>query len=273
MDVFLLDVKTEMLQSPLHFLSYVNRRVQYAERILSNHELTILSYHLKQNLWIDNDISMVQLGDDICADLDLAMLTRRNGAPGIETPEGILTKYKGTTYGQLIAEIDHLDDPATIDLGFMLLSLSGETIEQINEGIDQLCKLHKVDGKHHDLTLGIGQGKTGLTIHCNGDKENVAAPRLKNHCEKRKYALKTDTWFGLCLDPVSRKIKFGLGLKFDWVQSDEMDQATKDLPKPQNLKNGRRVNFSTNRRNGKKIGRNDPCPCGSQKKYKKCCLF
>jgi preprotein translocase subunit SecA len=22
----------------------------------------------------------------------------------------------------------------------------------------------------------------------------------------------------------------------------------------------------------KKIGRNDPCPCGSGKKYKKCCL-
>ena len=27
----------------------------------------------------------------------------------------------------------------------------------------------------------------------------------------------------------------------------------------------------TVRRKGKKIGRNDPCPCGSGKKYKKCC--
>ena len=26
------------------------------------------------------------------------------------------------------------------------------------------------------------------------------------------------------------------------------------------------------RRDGVKIGRNDPCPCGSKKKYKKCCL-
>jgi len=26
------------------------------------------------------------------------------------------------------------------------------------------------------------------------------------------------------------------------------------------------------RNNGKKIGRNDPCPCGSGKKYKKCCM-
>jgi len=28
----------------------------------------------------------------------------------------------------------------------------------------------------------------------------------------------------------------------------------------------------TIRREGKKVGRNDPCPCGSGKKYKRCCL-
>jgi uncharacterized protein YecA (UPF0149 family) len=28
---------------------------------------------------------------------------------------------------------------------------------------------------------------------------------------------------------------------------------------------------ATVRRKGKKVGRNDPCPCGSGKKYKKCC--
>jgi preprotein translocase subunit SecA len=27
---------------------------------------------------------------------------------------------------------------------------------------------------------------------------------------------------------------------------------------------------ATVRRDGKKVGRNDPCPCGSGKKYKKC---
>jgi len=29
----------------------------------------------------------------------------------------------------------------------------------------------------------------------------------------------------------------------------------------------------TVRREGRKVGRNDPCPCGSGKKYKKCCLL
>ncbi len=272
MDVFLLDVMSEMLQSPLYFLSYINRRVEYSERILSNHELTILSYHLKQNLWVDNDISMIQLGDDICADLDLAMLTRRDGAPGNATPEGILTKYKNTTYGHLIAEISDLDDAATIDLGFMLLSLSGDTIEQINDGIDHLCKLYINDGRHHDLTLLINEGNLGLTIHCNNDAPNVSGSRLKNHCHKRKYASKANTWFGFCIDPLNKKIRFGLELKFKWERSDEMDELTENMPAGQNLKNGRKINFNIKRRHDKKIGRNELCPCGSGMKYKKCCI-
>ncbi|HET6146277.1 MAG TPA: SEC-C metal-binding domain-containing protein [Polyangia bacterium] len=32
------------------------------------------------------------------------------------------------------------------------------------------------------------------------------------------------------------------------------------------------ANASTTGRR-KKVGRNDPCACGSQKKYKKCCLL
>jgi SWIM/SEC-C metal-binding protein len=33
-----------------------------------------------------------------------------------------------------------------------------------------------------------------------------------------------------------------------------------------------KLNPDTVEYNGPKIGRNDPCPCGSGKKYKKCCL-
>jgi uncharacterized protein YecA (UPF0149 family) len=32
-------------------------------------------------------------------------------------------------------------------------------------------------------------------------------------------------------------------------------------------------NFQQIVNEGPKIGRNDPCPCGSGKKYKKCCLL
>jgi len=272
MDVFLLDVMTEMLQSPLHFLSYINRRVLYGDKVSSTHELTILSYHLRQNLWVDSDVSMLQLCDDISADLDLAMLARRDNAPGKATPDGILTKYKETTFGKIIDQINMADNPGTIDLGFMLLSLSGESIEQINAGVSQLSQLHKRDGNHHDLTLAIDHGATGLTIHCNSDPLPLAGPKFETHCLLKKYSQQAKTWFGLIISPEDLHIKAGLSLNFEWEQSDELDEATKSFAKPQHLIPGRPINFGTKVRQGRKIGRNELCPCGSGKKYKKCCL-
>lgn len=35
--------------------------------------------------------------------------------------------------------------------------------------------------------------------------------------------------------------------------------------------NGEKVSAAPVRRTGSKVGRNDPCPCGSGKKHKKCC--
>jgi len=272
MDVFFLDVATEMLKSPLHFLSYVNRRTMYGDKILSTHELTILSYHLKKNLWLDGEYTMMQLEDDICADLDLAMLVRRDGVPGNEAPDGILTKYEGTHFDRLVKDVELRDHPATVDFGFMLLTLSGDTIEVINDGISKLIELGEKDGKHHDLTLGISEDSSGLTIHCNDDSDAEAAKRLDRHCELRKYEQKANQWFGVCIGSKSQRLRFGINKDFKWEQSDAMDEATNDLPKPQSLKGKNKANFKTVTRKSKKIGRNEKCPCGSGKKYKKCCL-
>lgn len=272
MDVFLLDVMTEMLQSPLYLLSYINRRVSYGEKILSTHELTILSYHLKKNLWVDDEHTMLILEDDICVDLDLAMLTRRDNAPGSDTPEGILTKYKGTVFDQIIRDIDKLEHSATISLGFILLSLSGDTIEMINNGIAELIKRGRRDGQHHDLTLAMSDGRSGLAIHCNDDHESISGPRLESHCEKRKYMQKASSWFGICIGQKVPKLRFAINKEYDWVQSNEMDKLVKDLRKPQNLKGKNKINFASATRQSKKIGRNEQCPCGSGKKYKKCCM-
>ncbi len=48
-DVFLIDVLAEMLPSPLRLLSYLNRRVNYGQRIKSINELTVLAFHIRSN--------------------------------------------------------------------------------------------------------------------------------------------------------------------------------------------------------------------------------
>jgi hypothetical protein len=54
MDIFTLDVMTEMLESSLYFLSYVDKRTGYGDKIIASHELVLLSHHLKRNLWFED---------------------------------------------------------------------------------------------------------------------------------------------------------------------------------------------------------------------------
>lgn len=268
MDVFALDAMTEMLGSPLHFLSYVDRRTGYTDKLMASHELTILSYHLKQNLWVDDEHDMVMLGDDISADLDLAMLVRREGIPGKGIPEGILTRFSATALGRMVQTIEARPDPATIDLGFTLLTLGEDTVLEVSAAIDQLAKRGIADGKNHDVTVGLGSGGTGLTIHCNDDPIEVAGPTLQRHCYARKYTEHAQTWFGVCVRPSDQALRFGLNLDFPWEQDDAMDALTKNMGRPSNLRALLREAAKTR----PKVGRNDLCPCGSGKKYKKCCL-
>ncbi|MCY7331234.1 MAG: SEC-C domain-containing protein [Pseudanabaena sp. CAN_BIN31] len=266
-DVFSLDVITEMLQTPLHFLSYINRRTEYADRIIATHELTILSYHLSHNLWMDREYNMMMLEDDISADLDLAMMSRRKNISGIDTPEGILTKFKNTTVGKIIQNIELSELSKTLDLGFMLLRFSENTIETMSDGIRTIAKLSNQDGKRHNFIMTFDEGTNGLIIHCSHEPIYVCRSRLRTHCEQRKYTEKLQNCFGVCLDPQNLQIKFLLDLDYEWEFSDKKEAAVKNLPNLQDM-----MPFASKSRSQGKVGRNEPCPCGSGKKYKKCCI-
>lgn len=236
MDVFLLDVMAEMLQTPLQFLNYINRRVLYSESLMVMSELSALSYHLKNNLWIDEEYTHIALTEDIAVDLDIAMMARRGGTPGKKTPEGILTQLKGTTVGSLIEQIESLEDPGTISLGFMLLSLSGETAHELNEGIDAISRLSRQDGEPHNLSLVFGTGDSGITIHCNSVPIKTAEAQLGTHCLSKKHTQKAANWFGICLDPNTQGLRFAMAFEYEWEPSAQMDKLVRSLPKPKRKK-------------------------------------
>jgi hypothetical protein len=258
LDVFALDAITEMLSTPLQFLSYIKRRTGYTEKLFSGHELTILSYHLKKNLWIKDDLTSVTLGDDIATDLDIAMNVRRERLPGQATPDGVLTRFPATTLGRIVERIETKPDPATISLGFALLALGEDAVRQASNHIDRIIKLARRDGKPHDFAAGIGN-RMGIAVHCNDDPFELATRRLEYHCQKRKYLEKADAWFGTCLSPQDGAIRFGVSLEFPWKADADMEAMIAGIE-------------GSMREASKKVGRNDRCPCGSGKKYKKCCL-
>jgi len=265
-DVFLIDVLAEMLPNPLHLLSYIKRRVNYGLRIYSVNELTILSYHLRQNFWIDSITDMMMLGDEIAIELDTAMTVRREGIEGARTPDGILTRLDGTLVGRMLKAIENRADAALVDLGLMLLTLGAETLDDLNRGLEQIAQLTREDGRSHDFTFGFGVSDTGLTVHCGPLSNTEAAEKLANHCQLRKYAQRAGSWFGLVVRAEDGLPKFGLNLRFPWRQDDVMDEATRSMAP------GRRPRHGSALFKPRKIGCNEPCPCGSSKKFKKCCM-
>lgn len=269
MDVFLLDVLTEMLDTPLRFLSYVRLRIAATGKLTVNHELTALAYHLSRNLSLDPEFNMIMLEDSIAGELDAAMTVRREGVPGKKTPSGILTKMAGTLYENLIAQIERRADPAILELGFVLLSMDEASCWNIHKGLEVITKKAKLDGSRHDFAIGINSGETGICFHCNPSSDRAAIDILQLHCQKRKYSLHSRTWFGVSLSP-NAEIQFGVTLDFPWERSKEMDDLTKNMKSPTPVKAALKE-FERNS-HPKKFGRNEPCPCGSGKKYKKCCL-
>ncbi len=268
LDVFTLDAMTEMLDSPLQLLSYIDRRTKYYGKLMASHELIILSYHLKQNLWLTEEYDMLMLEDDISTDLDLAMLARREGIPAKRTPDGVLTRVTSTTLGRYVKQIEASPDPGTIDLGLMLLTLSEKTVVEASKAIEDIAKRAMADGKSHDLTVGLRKGETGFTVHCNNDPFEVAGPALQRHCHVRKYTEHAQTWFGICVKPSDTSLRFGLNLDYAWKHNDRMDILTKNMAKQSNLP----ALLKQSTRSTQKVGRNDPCTCGSGKKYKRCCF-
>ncbi len=61
-----------------------------------------------------------------------------------------------------------------------------------------------------------------------------------------------------------------VGAKADWLYELPEWEAIFDEEKRSELYKEQKLS-TTIKREGKKVGRNDPCPCGSGKKYKKCC--
>ncbi|MDC5220775.1 SEC-C metal-binding domain-containing protein [Acinetobacter baumannii] len=278
MDVFLLDLITEMLDSPLFFLDYLEKRCDFGLALLANHELTILSTYIKQNLYFQDNPDMIMLEDSLSGELELSMLARREGMNVLRTPDGLLTlEHEYKLIGSLLKELKYSASPKAQKLGFLLLSLSRMTLKQLDDAIKKMVDAFSYGKEHSDITIGISEGNTGLTIHCNDIEIIESSIQLKDYCKFRKYSTKADSWIGLIYSPSELKIRL---IDYDdrpWKKDAQMDQVVEvreaQLAKRPTINKGKNpFGLSTMIREMSKIGRNEQCPCGSGKKYKKCCL-
>ena len=204
------------------------------------------------------------LDEEFTTDLDAAFVKRNIEKDNTATPPGLLTKFTNTPYEKLITQIEYLKFAGMIDLGFLLLTLSEDTINQLNMGLFHISEKAKKDGKLHDLTVGFHQGETGITIHIVSDSTSTSKNWLIAHAESAKYRAKADHWFGVEITPTLRLLNV-VESKAKWKFNSVLEASVQIYPKMQKT-----VNIKTFVK-GSKVGRNELCLCGSRKKYKKCC--
>jgi preprotein translocase subunit SecA len=147
--------------------------------------------------------------------------------------------------------------------------------EEFGEGtlryLEKVIMLQSVDHHWKDHLLAIDQLKEGIGLRGYAQKD----PRIEY--QKEAYQMFLDMLDRIKKDTIEKLFAIQ-------IARDEEVKEMK-LPKRQTFflsrgagpaaaaggetESGKGV---TVRRDGKKVGRNDPCPCGSGKKYKKCCL-
>jgi preprotein translocase subunit SecA len=141
--------------------------------------------------------------------------------------------------------------------------------------LEKVIMLDAIDHFWKEHLLGIDQLKEGIGLRGYGQKDPLI------EYQKEGYEMFLDT-----LDEIKRNTVRNL-FRFSLVR-EEAGEETRPRPQrmvltrgemptmmPQEMamaaQAGGTGTIETVRRQGRKIGRNEPCPCGSGKKYKKCC--
>ena len=131
-----------------------------------------------------------------------------------------------------------------------------EIYEQLLENPDE-----EVKGTVKELAEKYGQDVMTMVGFLDGINESL---KVENPIE----TMDEDTVVSLAFDK-EKLYKNMVAAKADWLYG--LPQWNAIFSEEEQKKLYKEQKESTTIRKEKKVGRNDPCPCGSGKKYKKCC--
>ena len=122
-----------------------------------------------------------------------------------------------------------------------------------------MIMLQSIDTQWKDHLLGMDHLKEGIGLRGYGQKDPVREYQKEGYDMLMAMIerIKEDTLEKLCMVQVRRE-----------EDIEEMQRKAED---DYILSRGEDVSATPVKRDKEKVGRNDPCPCGSGKKYKKCC--
>jgi len=221
------------------------REVIYGERrkVLEGEDLREHILGMVRNI-IENAVEIYTMQSKYPEEWDILGL--ENHLENIFLPKGALK----------IEDINSLDKESLIEQLYNIaeeryIAKESEIGEEMFREIERVILLQVVDSKWMDHIDAMDQLRQGIGLRAYGQEDPVRAYQIE-----------------------------GFDMFEEMNQSIQMDTVKYlyHIEKPEKMKRKRVANPTDTERKpqkpivkGKKIGRNDPCPCGSGKKYKKCC--
>jgi len=131
-----------------------------------------------------------------------------------------------------------------------------EASEDLMRYVEKMIFLQVIDAQWKDHLLAIDHMKQGIGLRGYAQRDPLV------EYKKEAFALFEDMSDRISSEVISRLLKIQIRV--------ENEAEVQQKPQEQRLSYNRSDEGPPVQR-GAKVGRNDPCPCGSGKKYKKCC--
>ena len=162
---------------------------------------------------------------------------------------------------------EELDEEALIsELQEKALAKYEEKEQEVGETefreLERIVMLKVVDEKWMDHIDAMDELKDGIGLRAYGQKDPVVQYRIEG----------SDMFDAMIADIRTDVVRIILNVhKSNDMRRKETVQITNASLENINGIDGETTNHEPIRNEGPKVGRNDPCPCGSGKKYKNCC--
>jgi hypothetical protein len=258
--VYLNDLRiiSEILDSPSEFLVYIERRIKFNDypQIKMAEEIDIFGYFLSEGLYFD-DIDfpengfMLNIDSSFSKNIDLYYHWKEGSLDEVQEKPSYASGCKDNIKF-LIQKIENTNKENFSKLTKFLLSFDCYTQKLIKEQVALILKSQRIDFHTYIDSSNIGVVFVSVRIY---DYD-----RLQQQCELYAYERKISNWFVIIVDNDFIDFEY---FKYENKKSAIIEEKLEGLKKYR-LQQTLEVN--------KKIGRNETCPCGSGKKYKRCCL-
>jgi len=265
--VFINDLRviSEIIEFPSEFLHFLQGRIRANNypQFYPMDELVFLMFYFKKGLYFGNGVlknvaKYTPLGytEELNRHYDyLASSVSSGRKPYLKIPR---------EYKDFIRKIELTGKDGFTEVTLTLLNVDSKTRQMILGNLRKIKDAFKRDGRPHDFIILLEEPKMGLMVLVSGTQAPDFWSQSDRFCYLKMYQTRSEKWILMTIE-LQKNGKENLDFRIynkKWEYDPNMEEQ---------LKKFRETKWAHFEKTGRKIGRNDPCPCGSGLKYKKCC--